>query len=146
MFRFIASLGLVALAALLQLTNYAFIAGVKPNFTFVAILIFALIYTDWLKRAILIFIAALVLKFNQGIELENILFILSSLMGILIIDKLPSSRFINSILAVLAATLFMNIFHFEVWPLFKEMAYNILIFLSFYGIYQLWHGVLEKKR
>lgn len=143
MFRFIANLALIVLAALLQLTNYAFIFGIKPNFVLILILILSIHYKDWLKRAILILVAAIILKFGQGIEIQSALFILSALFGMLIVDKFPSFKFVNLLLALVIATFTINIIHFELWTIFKEALYNILIFLGCFVIFKLWQRKYE---
>lgn len=140
MSRFIASLTLVVLAALLQLTSYALVAHVKPDFTLVLVIFLSFIYKDWLKRAVLIFLAAFILKFGKGIELENILFILSSFIGIFIIEKFPSVRVVNLFAAVILTTFLMNLAHFNLPTALTEMLYNIFISLSYFGIYKLWQG------
>lgn len=145
MFRFILSVILVAFAALAQLTNYVFVGSIKPNFALVIILLFSLVYKDWLRRAIFIFLAALFLKFGSGVEIQNILFIISSFLGIFMLDKIPSIKLVNLILAVIAGTLTVNIINFEVWRVIMETFYNLAIALSLFIIYRIWLGKYERN-
>lgn len=146
MFRFIISIVFVGFAALTQLTSYAFIGSVKPNLTLVVLLVLSLIYNDWFRRAVLIFLAALFLKFGPGVEAQNVMFIIGALFGIFVIDKIPSVKFVNLLLAVIVGTLTINIINFEIWTALMETLYNLVIAFSLFIIYRLWLGKYEKNR
>ncbi len=146
MFRFIISIVLIAFASFTQLTSYAFVGSLKPNFALVLLFIFSLIYKDWLRRAILIFLAALLLKFGPGVEVQNVLFIIGALLGIFVIDKIPSIKFVNLILAVIVGTLTVNIINFEVGAVLTEALYNLIFALLFFTVYRLWLGKYEKNQ
>ena|SRR3990167_9404604 len=146
MFRFIPSIFLLVFASLTQLTSYAFVGSLKPNLTLVVLLVISIIYKDWLRRATLIFLAALLLKFGQGLEVQNVMFILSALLGIFLIDRIPSIKFVNLVLAVIVSTLTINITNFEAWTVFTEMLYNLIVALLLFTIYRLWLGKYEKNQ
>jgi len=145
MSRFITSLALVVLAASVQLTGYSYIGGLKPNLTLILLLVLFLSYKDWLRRAIIIFIAALVLRFGPGLEIENIMFIASAILGAFLIDKIPSWKFVNLIVATVIGTLLINIIHFDFLIVLTETGYNLVIAALFFAIYKLWQEKYERK-
>src|SRR3989338_1004781 len=146
MFRFIPSIVLVVFASLTQLNSYAFVGSLKPDFTLVVLLLLSFVYKDWLRRATLIFLAALILKFGPGVEVQNVLFIIGTLLGIFVIDKVPSTKLINLILAVIVGTLTVNIINFEVRTVLVETLYNLIVALLLFTIYRLWIGKYEKNQ
>ncbi len=145
MFRFIVSIIVIVLGALTQFTSVASIYGVKPNIVLILLLIFSSTYTNWLERSILIFISALMLKFGSGLETQNILFIVSSCVGVMITDKFPFPKLINLTLALLTATFIINILDFEFWRVILEFSYNILIILLSFGIYKFLNKLWLKR-
>lgn len=138
MFRFTVSAIAIVLGALIQFTSYASIYGVKPNFVLVILLVLGSVYANWLERFVLIFISALMLKFGLGFETQNILFIAGSFLGVILIDKLPFPKLTNLTLALLTASLLINILDFESSRVILEAVYNISIMLLSLGIYKLW--------
>lgn len=146
MFRFITSLALVILTASVQLTSYSYVGGLKPNFTFVLLLVLFLFYKDLLRRAIVIFIAALILRFGAGLEIENMMFIIASILGALLIDKIPSWKLVNVLIAAVLGTFLINIIHFDFGTVLTETGYNLVIAALFFSIYKLWQGKYEKEQ
>lgn len=139
MLKFVSSALLVIIVSLFQLTSYSFIGGIKPNLSLIFILIFSLINKEWVLRLNLIFIAALLLRFSVSFEAQNILFIASSIAGIIIIDYLPWKSALNIISAIIAATVLSNILDFNSYRFFAEAGYNIvfgfIVFLIIKRIY-----------
>src|SRR3989338_3422124 len=138
MFLFTASLFVLFLVSLFQLTNYAFVGPIKPDLALVLVIFLSFIYKDWIKRLILIFLAAVIFKFGVGLELGNGLFIVSSLIGIITAEKLPGSLALNFIVGISIATLVMNITSFHVTTFLLELTYNLSALLVYYLIYKLW--------
>ena len=138
MFPFIVSLFALFLVSFFQLTNYSLIGFIKPDLSLVLIIFLSTIYKDWLKRLILILLAAVVFKFGVGLELGSGLFILGSLVGIITATKLPGSKSVNLAVGVLVATLTTNIANFNLTIFLLESLYNLLALLVYYSIYKLW--------
>ncbi len=106
----------------------------------VAILIFSLINKEWVSRLILVFIAALLLRFSASFEAQNILFIASSIIGIIIVDYLPWKPVLNIIFAIIAATILSNILDFDSYRFFTEAGYNIILGFVVFWIIQRIYG------
>ncbi|MBI1839108.1 MAG: hypothetical protein HYR95_02355 [Candidatus Colwellbacteria bacterium] len=138
MLKFIISATVVALVSLLQTTNLAFVGGVKPDFSLVLVLFMSILYKDWLKRSILIFIAAFVLKFSPGLEIENVIFIVSAITGVLLLDWLPMSPILNLFIITGAATVVFNLSAFEIQVFAEEFIYNLMVLSLCLVIYNLW--------
>lgn len=109
MSRFIISLIFVITGAILQGTNSIIIGGIKPNLALIFIITLGALQKDFLQKTVLVFSGALMLKFYPGIELQNILFIITAMGGLLLISILPWKNTINIIIVIFLATLIMNI-------------------------------------
>lgn len=138
MFLFIGSFSVVVVASLFQLSSYAFIGEVKPDIALTLLIILSLVYTGWLERLLLIFVSALILKFGNGLDLQNAVFIISAILSMGIIDKFPFSKLANAIGALLISTLAINLVHFNLTVFILEAFYNLTLFLLFFGIQRLW--------
>jgi hypothetical protein len=123
---------------LLQLTNYSLIQGVKPNLALVFVLFFSYLHKEWLKRIVLVFAAAVIFKFGIAIETQNILFIISSLLGILIVEKLPASPWFSLTAATAVGTIAIGLANFDLYTVTWELTYNLLAILGVYSLFRLW--------
>ncbi len=138
MFLFIVSVFIVAVVSLFQLSNYGFIGDIKPNIALALLMVLSLVHTNWIERTLLIFISAIILKFGGGFDLQNTVFIISSIAGMLAVDRFPFPKLINAISALLISTLVINLVHINLIVLTKEAFYNLVLFLLFFGIQRLW--------
>ncbi|MEK7195862.1 MAG: hypothetical protein AAB659_01335 [Patescibacteria group bacterium] len=138
MFRFIASVFIVTVTSLFQLSNYALIGGIKPNIALALLIVLSLIYTSWTKRALLIFVSAVILKFGSGFDLQNAVFIITSVLSMGAVNRLPFHKLTNAILALLVSTLAINLVHFSPIVFAAEAFYNLALFLLFFAIQRLW--------
>jgi len=140
MLKFVFSALLVVIIALFQLTSYSFIGDIKPNLSLILILIFSLINKEWVLRLILIFAAALLLRFSVSFEMQNVLFIISSIVGMIIIDYLPWKPVLNIISAIIIATLLSNIIDYNFYRVFTEAGYNVILGFIVFLIIQRIYG------
>lgn len=138
MFRFIANVFIVILVSLFQLSNYAFIGEIKPNIVLALLIVISLVYTSWTERILLILVSAVILKFGDGFDLQNTIFIISSILSMGIVDKLPFAKLTNAISALLISTLAINLVHLNFIILTTEAFYNLALLLLFFGIQKLW--------
>ena len=138
MFRFIASVFIVVLASLFQLSNYAFIGDIRPDIALALLIVLSLVYTSWTERALLIFTSAVILKFGSDFDLQNAVFIISSILSMGAIDKLPFHKLTNAILVLLISTLAINLVRFDLTVFAAEAFYNLALFLLFFAIQRLW--------
>lgn len=127
---------LIILSSLLQLTDILSIAGIKPNLVLVFLIISAMTWDDWLKRLVLTLVGAVLMKFSPGTDIYNTLFIIASLIGMGIYDKLPWAKMINGAVVLFIATLITHILTLEIGVMFGEIIYNIIVFLGLYAILQ----------
>lgn len=145
MFQSIISIVLVASAALIQITNYFSVGNIKPDLSLVFILAIALKRKEWIIRLILVLIAALILKFSVSLDAQLILFIMSAVLGMIILDYLPGTQAINFVFAIAAATIFTNIStNFNFNAIFTEMIYNVILSWPALGIVCLSYGKKNK--
>ena len=138
MFRFTASIFIVIVASLFQLSNYAFIGDIRPDIALSLLIVLSLVYTGWTERALLIFISAVILKFGSGFDLQNAVFIIFSILSMVAVDKFPFPKLTNAILALLVSTLAINLVRFDLTIFTAEAFYNLALFLLFFGIQRLW--------
>lgn len=138
MFRFTVSVFLVTITSLFQLSSYSFIGGIKPDIALVLLIVLSLIYTNWTERALLIFISAVILKFGSGFDLQNAVFIITSLLSIGAVDRFPFHKLTNAVLALLISTLAINLVYFNPVVFTLEAFYNLALFLLFFGTQRLW--------
>ena len=142
MFRFINSLLAIASAALIQNTNLLEFWTIKPNISLIFVIIFGSLEKNFLGRLILIFTAASILKFYSGIEIQNILFIITAFGTLLLVSYLPWKKSVNILMAILIGTVTMDLINFELAVAIKELAYN----LSIGAITLIIIGLFEKKK
>lgn len=138
MFRFIASVLIVIVVSLFQLSNYSFIGGIKPDIVLALLVVLSLVYTNWAERMLLILISGIVLKFGGGFDPQNAVFIIFSILSMGAVDKFPFPKLINAILALLVSTLAINLVHLNFIIFIAEAFYNLVLFLLFFGIQRLW--------
>lgn len=138
MFRFTASVFIVTIVSLFQLSNYAFIGEIKPDIALALLIVLSLVCTGWTERALLIFISAVILKFGSGFDPQNAVFIITSLLSMGAVDRLPFLKLTNAILALLISTLAINLVRFNPAVFTLEAFYNLVLFLLFFGVQRLW--------
>lgn len=122
------SVFLVLGAALLQLTSFTFLWGVKPNLTLILILLFSVAVRSWTYRLILLVVGGTFLKFYAGKDISTFIFPLITMLAILLTDYLPWQSAINYSLAVITATVILNIPGSSLGIVFLEAVYNLVLF------------------
>lgn len=131
MLVFIGSLVLVAISAFIQMTNWMLIsAAIKPNLLFVVLVVLMTLNPNWIKRLILILVAVLIIKEIPGIlgiTLSHLIFVSAALIATILLDILPWQRTINTLVAVVAGTLIINLQYFTLLPVTFELALNLLL-------------------
>lgn len=131
MFQFVTNSLLAALMSLVQTTGLVSFGGVKPNLALALIVSISVFETRWLKRIILVLIAALFLKSSQYIDFQTIIFIGAAGLGMALVDYLPWHRHINWFFAVIAATLVGMVLGTGWFELGMELVYNLAVGLVF---------------
>lgn len=149
--RFVISLFVVITAALLQ-SSPLISFGVKPNLILLTV-IAALFFEGVLWRQLsIIFVASLMLKFQPGVEVMNISFILITLFSIPLRDRLPWKHEVNFFVIVVAATIAFYLLHS---PLFftkdlgaftLELLYNSILSFPALWFFSLIYGKEKKLR
>lgn len=138
MFRFIASVLIVIIVSLFQLSSYSFIGGIKPDIILALLIVLSLVYTNWAERILLILISSIILKFGGGFDSQNAIFIIFSILSMGAVDKFPFSKLVNAMAALLISTLAINLVHLNFTIFIAEAFYNLVLFLLFFGIQRLW--------
>ncbi len=140
MLVFIGSFILTIIAAFFQATNWIlFDATIKPNLIFVVLMILGIINSSWVKRAILILVAALILKFTPGFSLLDLTFIGATVASIILMDFLPWQQPINLLLAVTIGTIIINLDRLTFLPLTYELILNLLLAFVLFSLLKLVH-------
>lgn len=140
MLVFIGSFILTVIAAFVQTTNWILLdATIKPNLIFVVLVILGIMNPNWIRRATLILVAALILKFTPGFSAFDLTFIGASVAAIILMDFLPWQQPINLFLAVTVGTAVINLDHLTFLPLIYELILNLLLALVFFALPKLFH-------
>lgn len=127
MLAFIGSLVLVVAAAFIQMTDWLVIGNtVKPDLLLAFVVVLLTVNPNWVKRLVMIAVAALVVKENPGLTSSNLIFPGTLVLSALLLDFLPWQRTITALLAVAAGTLIMNIQYFSLLPFIYELAINLI--------------------
>jgi len=119
----------LAIAAIVQTTSIFVIFSIKPNLVFALLVLFAHIYKNWPKRALLILAPALLLKFSPTLAWIDIIFIASAFLIMALVDYFPWRRIINSVFAVVLGTVIIGIPSFSLSSIATETALNIALVL-----------------
>src|SRR3989344_4368363 len=140
MLVFIGSFILTVIAASVQTTNWILVGNIiKPNLILVVLLILAFINPSWIRRAILVLAAALILKFTPGLALLDLTFIAAIVVSILPVDFLPWQQSINLFPALTIGTIIMNLNHLTFLPLVYELILNLLLAFILFVLLKLIH-------
>jgi len=140
MLVFIGSFILTIIAALSQITNWILIdAIIKPNLIFVVLMILGIMNPSWIRRAILILAAALILKFTPGFSLLDLTFIGAVVASMILMDFLPWRQPINLLLAVTTGTIIINLDNLTFSPLAYELILNLLLAFVLFALLKLVH-------
>lgn len=138
MLVFIVSFILAIIAASVQATNWILLdATIKPNLIFVVLVILGIINPNWIKRAILILVATLILKFTPGFSLFDLTFIGTAAAAMILMDFLPWRQPINLFLAVTVGTVIIDLDHLTFLPLIYELILNLLLAFVFFALSKL---------
>lgn len=138
MLVFIASFLAAALIAFVQTTNWLLLGAIiKPNLILATLIVLALINPSWIRRAVLVAAAALILKFTPGFAIADLIFVSAALLSILLLDFLPWQGSVNLFTAVVAGTVIMNLQHLALLPLAYEIILNLLIAFILYTLLKL---------
>ena len=100
MLQFIVSSFLVLIASLFQTTSLFLIGGVKPNLALVFIVAISNFEKSWIRRVILVLLAALILTFAPFATWIDIIFISAILFAVALLDYLPWQRIVNGVVVV----------------------------------------------
>ena len=121
----------VLVAGVLQNTDILNIYGIKPNITLTVLLTLSFAITSLSHYLFLLLIAAVLLKFEIGLEATNLVFIVLALIGFFINRKVSGEAFFNNLFLIAGATLFfyllvdINFLYQNILTVFWEMLYNI---------------------
>lgn len=135
MWWYISSVVLVILSGLIQHSPLLYIAGVKPNLTLAALVVFLGIYTRLPERTILIIAAVLSLKFYPGLDIGTLLFAGAAVFAVFAIDLLPWKRFLRTIAAASTGTLIMQVTTWDLDVFTKELFMNMLLTGTFFFLF-----------
>ncbi len=140
MLVFTGSFVLTIIAAFVQTTNWILLdATIKPNLIFVVLMILGIMNPNWIRRVILILVAALILKFTPGFSLLDLTFIGTLVASMALMDFLPWRQPINLFLAVTIGTIIINLGHFTFLPLIYELILNLLLAFVLFALLRLFH-------
>ena len=138
MLIFIASFAATAVLALVQTTNWLILgAFIKPNLILATLIVLALVNPGWMKRAILIATAALILKFTPALAVADLIFVGAATTSILLLDFLPWQGSVNLLAAIVVGTAVMNLQQLVLLPLIYEIILNLLIAFILYTLLKL---------
>lgn len=132
MLLYIVSATVLAVAAIVQTTNIFIVYSIKPNLVFALLVLFAHIYKSWPKRALLILVPALLLKFSPTLVWIDIIFIASAFLIMALVDYFPWRRIINSVFAVTVGTVVISMPTFSLSPIVIETALNVALVLTLF--------------
>lgn len=138
MLIFIVSFTLTIITAFIQTANWTFFsATLKPDLILVVLIILALVNPNWIKRAILILTAALILKVSPGITFPDLIFVTAAVASIILMDFLPWRQPANLIPAVSLGTLIINFDRLTLSPLIYELIFNLSLALVLFVLLKL---------
>jgi len=147
MLRFIVSTILIFFGSLVQVTNIPLVNGVKPNISIVLLVVLSVFETDWIKRGVLVLIAATILTFDQFVSWFDAIFLLTALLVIALPDVMPWKRFFNVLVSVSIGTLILNIALVFVFKIFLiELTANLFLAIVTLGILSLINEKASKKQ
>lgn len=140
MLVFIGSFILTIITAFIQTTNWIVLGDIiKPNLILVMLIVLGIINPSWIRRAILILTAALILKFTPSAALFDLIFVGASFLSIVMMDVLPWQRLISLLAAVAAGTIIINLDHLILLPLVYELMLNLLLAFILFALPRLAH-------
>lgn len=140
MLVFIGSFILTIITAFIQTTNWIVLGDIiKPNLILVMLIVLGIINPSWIRRAILILTAALILKFTPGAALFDLIFVGASFISVVMMDVLPWQRLISLLAAVAAGTIIINLDHLILLPLVYELMLNLLLAFILFALPRLAH-------
>lgn len=140
MLVFIGSFILTIITAFIQTTNWIVLGDIiKPNLILVMLIVLGIINPSWIRRAILILTAALILKFTPSAALFDLIFVGASFISVVMMDVLPWQRLISLLAAVAAGTIIINLDHLILLPLVYELMLNLLLAFILFALPRLAH-------
>lgn len=145
MFKFAVSLFLIITFSLFQTLDLS-MAGAKINPILPIIFILSIIVRDWFERIIMVLTAALIIKFYPGFELQNVIFIAIGVLGMAIMDLLPSRPLINILITTSVATVLINLNNFIPRIVLAELIYSAIFSIVIFLIIEKLFYDLEKKK
>jgi len=126
MWWYTSSLAIVFFCGLLQQSPLLYVAGVKPNITLAALVVFLSIYKTFSQRVFLIGAAVLSLKFFPGFDIGVALFAAAAVFSALVLDLLPWKRFARVVAAATLGTVIMQFASWDLGVFTKELIMNML--------------------
>jgi len=139
MFRFSLNLLLVLILGLVQLSSVPFIYGLKPNLVLVFVIAASVFSRNSLEKIILVVFGALAIKFHPGFDWYDILFIMSALVGVSLVKYLKSQAIISVSVAVIVATIIINITKLDSFIII-EILMNLIIAWLMYAALKMTYG------
>ncbi len=146
MLQFIVSSFLVLIASLFQTTSLFLIGGVKPNLALVFIVAISNFEKSWIRRVILVLLAALILTFAPFATWIDIIFISATLFAVALLDYLPWQRIVNGIVVVSAATIILNLPGLNFGIIALELIMNIILVSVFTLLLGIFYGTKKAQK
>ncbi len=121
----------------MQTTQSFILGGVKPNLVLAVLAVLAVFHKKWIRRVILVMIAALIVTFSPIITWFDLIFTATILLIMAIIDFAPWRKFISIAVAVISGTLILNVVSFTPRVVLTELLMNIALATIIFSLLQL---------
>lgn len=131
--RLIVAVILILVAGVLQNTSLLELGGVRPNVALAVLITLTIFINETLSYLVLVLLAGILLRFESGFELVNLVFAGVALLVFFLHRRLPGRAFLSNLILIALGTL---IFHsladwrfvlLEPLTVFGEMVYNIIL-------------------
>ncbi len=139
MLAFIVSLVLVILASLLQITNFLLIGGIKSNLLVALFATLAHLDKNWIRRAILVFSSAFILKFTPYLTWVDLIYVSTAFFIFALVDYLPWKRLVNSLAAGITGTLILSVSFFHLKAFTLETLMNVILVIVFFVFLEIFY-------
>lgn len=131
---YVLSLIAIALVGLWQLSSLAYVGGLKPNWLLVILLTLSQINRSWFFRFLSVLLGTFFIKFREMFNFSDLIFPLTVLSGMALIDYLPWPSGITPFLVVILATFIINLENFQSQVFLLETVYNLLLTALFFWL------------
>jgi len=141
----------VLIAGVFQNTSLLQVAGIKPNISLAILITLAFFLDTLLPYLVLVLLTGILLRFEPGFELANLIFTAVVLLFFFLERRLPGQPFLNNLILIAAGTLLFyslldwRFLYAEPLTVLGEMLYNIILgALAFFMIGRLMPRSLPK--